>query len=111
MGVVFFGGLDAWVLSGGRLCGVRRRIGGVWVADAAWVRSDGSFSRRRHVTAGGDARRRPVVSERERESGAIQRERVCGRGGFRVPSPNAGPLFLFGILFLFFCVAHITSFN
>ena len=42
--------------------------------------------------------------ERERERGAIQRERVCGRGGFRVPSPNAGPLLLFGILFLFFFV-------
>ena len=62
----FFGGLDAWVSSGGQLCDVRRRIDGVWVAGAAWVTSDGS-SRRRHVTAGGDARRRPVASERERE--------------------------------------------
>ena len=71
MWVVVFGGLDAWLASWLGCVTWGRRIGGVWVAGAPWVRSDDSFSRRRHVTAGGDARRRPVASERERELSLI----------------------------------------
>ena len=84
------------------MCGVRSRIGGVWVAGAAWVRSGGSFSRRRHVTAGDDARRQPVASEREREQ--IERECARWRGwlGFQAPPEPTCPLPFFVSLFLFF---------
>jgi len=100
------------------LCDVRRRIDGVWVAGAAWVTSDGS-SRRRHVTAGGDARRRPVASEREREretERANPRESVrngeAGRG-FKLPLTRLAPLssffFLFFVLFWLGLITHSTK--
>ena len=57
------------------------------------------------VTRAGRRQCQVAGRRRERERGATQRERVCGRGGFRVPSPNAGPL-LFGILFPFFFVVQ-----
>jgi len=97
--VVVFGGLDAWVSS---WLGYGRRIGGVWVAGAAWVRSDDSFSRRRHLMAGDDARRWPVTSERERESeterGSARRR---GGSGLRALRPDLAP-YLYCFTFPFF---------
>ena len=73
-----------------QLCDVRKEIRWCLGAGAAWVRSDGSFSRRRHVTTGGDARRRPVTSEREKGS---ETEIGCARGGWSAFSGSSRPDF------------------
>ena len=78
------------------------------MASAAWVRSAGSFSRRRHATAGGDAGRRSVTSERERD--AIERERARSGGWSGPLLPRLGsppPPFPSLFPFLFFVVVWV----
>ena len=77
------------------------------------MRSDGSFSSRRHVMAGENARR-PVAGEREKEreicvrEGERQRE---GSGVSGLPARTQVPPPLFGNFFFNFVLVELTTFN